>query len=193
MLRGEKVGLRAREEADVPILHAELHEDVAMRMRADGRAWRPLPGTLTGSPYRVPENKDDFAVFSVVDLADGELAGDAVLWGIDVHNRIAHLGLGLRPTFCGRGLGADVVRVLCRYGFAVRGLHRLQIETLADNAAMLGAATAAGFVLEGTLRRAAWVDGAFVDEAILGLLATDEAAAPLLRLSAMPVAGMSES
>jgi RimJ/RimL family protein N-acetyltransferase len=63
--------------------------------------------------------------------------------------------------------------VLCHYGFAVRGLHRLQVDTLADNTAMIRAANQAGFVLEGTLRRAAWVNGEFLDEVILGLLAPE--------------------
>jgi RimJ/RimL family protein N-acetyltransferase len=51
--------------------------------------------------------------------------------------------------------------------------HRLQIETLADNAAMIAAATRAGFAREGTLRGTSWVDGAFADEAVLGLLAAE--------------------
>ena len=77
------------------------------------------------------------------------------------------------PSLRGKHLGTDIVRVLCRYGFAVRGLHRLQVDTLADNDAMIGAATRAGFVLEGTLRQAAWVDGSFADEVILSLLAAE--------------------
>ncbi len=36
---------------------------------------------------------------------------------------------------------------------------------------MIATATRAGFVREGTLRRSAWVDGTFADEAILGMLA----------------------
>jgi RimJ/RimL family protein N-acetyltransferase len=64
-----------------------------------------------------------------------------------------------------------VLHVLCRYGFGIRGLHRLQLETLADNTAMIAAARRAGFELEGTLRRSAWVDGEFADDVILGLLA----------------------
>jgi len=32
---------------------------------------------------------------------------------------------------------ADVVLALCEYGFAVRGLNRLQVDTLAGNAAMI--------------------------------------------------------
>src|SRR6516165_4531220 len=172
MLRAGKVGLRARDEADVAILHAELYEDIATRARADSRPWRPIPVGSAASPYAVSEPRDEVAVFSVVELASGELAGEALLWAIDLHNRTAHLGLSLRPAFRGRGLGADVVAALCEYGFAVRGLHRLQVDTLASNTAMIRAASRAGFVPEGRLRRAAWVNGEFADEMILGLLAT---------------------
>jgi RimJ/RimL family protein N-acetyltransferase len=173
MLRAGKVGLRARDEADVAVLHAELYEDIATRVQADSRPWRPIPVGSAASPYAVGEPRDDQAVFSVVELAGGELAGEALLWAIDLHNRTAHLGVSLRPAFRGRGLGADVVLALCEYGFAVRGLHRLQVDTLAGNTAMIRAATRAGFVPEGRLRRAAWVNGDFADEVILGLLAAD--------------------
>jgi RimJ/RimL family protein N-acetyltransferase len=172
MLRAGKIALRARDEADVPILHTELYEDIATRSQADSRPWRPV-SLGSASTYAVREPSDDAAIFSVVELAGGELAGDALLWGIDLHNRTAHLGLGLRPAFRGRGLGTDVVRALCEYGFTVRGLHRLQIETLATNAAMIKAAERGGFTHEGTLRLAAWVTGEFLDEVIFGLLAAD--------------------
>jgi RimJ/RimL family protein N-acetyltransferase len=175
MLRGQKIGLRARHEADVAVLHAELYDDVATRSRADSRAWRPVSPGSTASPYAVGEPRDDNAVFSVVDLADGALAGDALLWGIDSHNRLAHLGMSLRPAFRGRGLGTDAVRVLCGYGFGVLGMNRLQIETLADNEALIRSAVRVGFVPEGTIRRSAWVDGAFADEVVLGLLAAEYA------------------
>ena len=173
MLRAGKVGLRARNEADVAVLHAELYEDIATRAQADSRPWIPIPPGSAASPYAVSEPRDDIAIFSVVELDGGELAGEALLWAIDLHNRMAHLGLSLRPGSRGRGLGTDVVAALCRYGFIVRGLHRLQVDTLASNTAMIRAASRAGFVHEGRLRRSAWVSGDFVDEVILGLLATD--------------------
>ncbi|MEU6251533.1 GNAT family protein [Streptomyces sp. NPDC047043] len=171
MLRGDRVGLRARHEDDVPVLHRELYEDVPTRSRADSRAWRPVPEGSPESPYAVSGPSDTLACFSVVDLESQELAGEALLWNIDAHNRNAHLGISLRPAFRGRGLGADVVRLLCHYGFVVRGLQRLQVETLADNTAMIAAATGAGFTVEGRLRAAAWVYGSFEDEVVLGLLA----------------------
>ena len=70
-------------------------------------------------------------------------------------------------------MGTDVVRVLTHYGFSVRGLHRLQIETLTDNPAMIAAAERVGYRREGQLRGSAWVDGQFLDELILGILAVD--------------------
>ncbi|MEU9290250.1 GNAT family protein [Streptomyces sp. NPDC048275] len=147
MIRGDKAGLRARHEDDVRVLHRELYDDVATRSRADSRAWRPIVADSAESPYAVTASSDEAACFSVVDLKAQELAGEALLWNIDTHNRNAHLGISLLPAFRGRGLGGDVVRLLCHCGFVVRGLQRLQVETLADNAPMIAAATGAGFPL----------------------------------------------
>jgi RimJ/RimL family protein N-acetyltransferase len=52
----------------------------------------------------------------------------------------------------------------------IRGLRRLQISTLADNHAMIAAAVQAGFVLEGTSRDVAWIDGGFADGVTLSQL-----------------------
>ncbi|MFF0411835.1 GNAT family N-acetyltransferase [Kitasatospora sp. NPDC004745] len=165
------VTLRARHHDDVPVLQAELYDDVPTRSRADSRPWRPVPPVPDRSPYAVTEPSEEAALFSVVERATGELAGEALLWGVDAHNRCAHLGIALRPSHRGRGLATDTLRTLCHYGFRVLGLRRLQLETLADNEPMLRAARSAGFTLEGTLRAARWADGAFADEAVLGLLA----------------------
>jgi RimJ/RimL family protein N-acetyltransferase len=171
MLRGSKAYLRARMASDVPVLQEHLYEDIATRVRADTRPWRPMTRDAASSPYAVADPTDETAVFSVVDIATGELAGEALLWGIDLHNRNAHLGLALLPRFRGQGVSIDVLAVLSGYAFNVLGLNRLQIETDAENTAMLRAADRAGFIHEGIRRNANWADGAFRDEAILGLLA----------------------
>ncbi|MDH6706355.1 RimJ/RimL family protein N-acetyltransferase [Kitasatospora sp. MAA19] len=171
MLQGSHITLRARRQDDIPVLQSELYDDVATRTRADNRPWRPLPPDSPHSPYTVTAPTDDAACFSVTEQATGELAGEALLWGIDTHNRCAHLGLALRPAHRGRGLATDTLRTLCRYGFRTLGLQRLQLETLADNAPMLGAARRAGFTVEGTLRACHWTDEGFADQTVLGLLA----------------------
>jgi RimJ/RimL family protein N-acetyltransferase len=173
MLRGGKVGLRARHEEDIPVLQAELHDDVVNASRAASAPWRPIAPGSKHSHFVVDEKEQGHVPFSVVRSDDGTLIGSAVLWNIDTHNRSAHIGLGLRPASRGKGYGTDVVAVLCHYGFVVRGLQRLQIETLSDNHAMLRSAERNGFVREGVLRSAAWVMGEFQDEVLLGLLARE--------------------
>lgn len=144
--------------------------DVITTARATGQPWRPYTPGSKESPFKVDDAKEGVVHFSVVDLVDGALVGTANLWGIDKHARSAHIGMGLLPAARGKGYATDVVGTLCHYGFAVHGLHRLQVETLADNAAMLRAAERNGFVREGVRRDASWVVGEFLDEVVLGLL-----------------------
>jgi RimJ/RimL family protein N-acetyltransferase len=178
MLRGELVGLRARMAADTEILHTELYENVDEWARASVQPWTPVP-LGDGSPYavRATDRKEVLAGgtagFSVIELASAELAGVSSLWGIDTHHRCAHIGIGLRSAFRGRGLGADVVRVLSRYAFITLGLRRVQLETLSDNRAMIAVAEKTGFTREGTLRSALWVNGRFADDVVFGLLDTE--------------------
>ena len=112
MLRGELIGLRAQQDSDIEVFEAELLNDAETRMRSDSRPWRPVAPGSASSPYRGPAAHDDHGEvvkFSAVELATRELAGEALLWAIDLHNRNAHIGLSLRPTFRGRHLGTDIV------------------------------------------------------------------------------------
>lgn len=173
MIVGEEVILRARIDDDVAILREELYNDVSTRSRSDSRPWRPVATGAGTSPEQRIDHTENADFFSVVTRVSGELAGEAILWGVDSHNRVAHLGISLRPSFRGRGLGTDVVRTLCHYGFRIRGMNRLQIETLTSNAAMIAAAHRIGFVTEGVLRDTAWVEGEFTDQVVMGLLASE--------------------
>ncbi|MEU8761508.1 GNAT family protein [Streptomyces sp. NPDC048659] len=178
MLRGKRIALRARYEEDIPVLRTELYDDVVNSSRSDSSPWRPASPGSEDPRLAVDEQKERYVPFSVVDLEGGALVGSASLWGIDTHNRLAHLGVDLLPAWRGKGYGSDVVAVLCHYGFVVRGLRRLQVETLADNHAMLRAAERNGFVREGVLRSSAWVLGEILDEVLLGLLAEEWRARP---------------
>lgn len=169
MLVGEHVVLRARRSEDVAILHEELYDDVPTRVRADTRGWTPLGPEH--SPYVVHAGGADAAEFSIVERAGGQLAGEAILWEIDPHNRSAHAGLALRPDFRGRGLAEDTLRVLVDYALSIRGLHRVQLEVVADNEPMVAAARRVGFQQDGVLRESVWVDGQFADQVVLSRLA----------------------
>jgi RimJ/RimL family protein N-acetyltransferase len=172
MLRGERVGLRAVGPDDVRVFVEELNNDVEVMIVASGGYWRPQSYAAAERRFAkdAEDPPEDRIGFAVEELSTSKLAGQAQLWGVDSHNRTGHLGYSLLPACRGRGLGKDAIAVLCDYGFRVRGLHRLQIDTLASNGASRGAAEANGFVLEGQLRCSAWVGGAFEDEVVYGML-----------------------
>src|SRR5258708_32996889 len=97
MLNGKMAGLRARHDSDIPILEAELYDDVDVSLRTDPRPWRPVPPGSAASRYRVTDPAVDPACFSVLDLATGELAGGAILWGGDPPKPAGPPGKSARP------------------------------------------------------------------------------------------------
>jgi RimJ/RimL family protein N-acetyltransferase len=175
MLSGERVLLRATVRDDVPMLH-RLESDADLQQLVNDRPWRPqsLEAAYARFDKELPEDDKSIALFTVVprERADepGNGVGYGLLWGIDVHNRTAHLGLTLVPEARGHGYGLDTVRVLCDYGFRVRALLRIGCETLTTNAGMIATAEAAGFVREGVQRSVGYVDGERVDGMLFGLL-----------------------
>ena len=176
MLHGDVVTLRDLRREDLPALHAAVDTDPATFSLVQQGPWRPTSLARRQADFdrALSERPDERTVVFAVQRRDdsaGRCVGSALLWGIDEHQRTAHLGLSLVAQARGKGLGRDVVRVLCRYAFDVRSLHRLSLETLATNEAMRATAYSCGFEEEGTLRENAWVLGRRVDEVVFGLLA----------------------
>ncbi|GAA3131533.1 GNAT family N-acetyltransferase [Streptosporangium carneum] len=172
MLRGDRVLLRALTKDDAVALH-RMHDEVETTAGTITVPWVPEPTERVVTRHEQREPDPANVEFAVESLSDGELLGVAILWGVDTHNRNAHLGISLLPEARGQGFAPDTLRVLCYYAFQIRGLNRLGLETLTTNTPMIASAEKAGFRREGTLRGLSWVAGAFVDEALFGLLAAD--------------------
>lgn len=178
MLRGERVVLRAVERGDVEALAAGDADPETWRLVDNGPY---VPRTVAdvlrdydaGTGFRPDGGAVPFAV-----EAAGELVGRVVLHGIDRHNMSGQLGITLLPAARGKGYGPDAIRVLLRYAFRDRGLHRVQLEVLADNAPAIAAYRKVGFVEDGRRREAGWVDGRFVDEVVMSVLAPEWDASP---------------
>ncbi len=75
MLKGNKVGLRARYEDDIPVLRAELYDDVVNGSRAEGRPWRPITPGSKDSRLVVDDKEQGLVPFSVVEAPGRRHAG----------------------------------------------------------------------------------------------------------------------
>ncbi len=176
MLRGRLVGLREERREDVEALF-ELDADAEQFSLASPLPFQPRTLASRQAEYdrRQTEHDPKTAAFTIQRLDDepGAAVGSVGLWGIDLHNRSAHIGISLLASVRGRGLGRDALEVICRFGFDVRGLERVSLETLEVNTPMRAVAAACGFLEEGRLRGATWYLGRRVDEVVYGLLADE--------------------
>jgi RimJ/RimL family protein N-acetyltransferase len=102
---------------------------------------------------------------------ENSLIGEIRLDHVDLRGRRASLAIGIEDkSRLGMGLGTEAIRLTLGYGFNVLNLHRLSVRVLAYNTRAIRAYQKCGFVVEGREREAAFVDGAWHDDVMMGIL-----------------------
>jgi RimJ/RimL family protein N-acetyltransferase len=102
------------------------------------------------------------------------LIGEIRLEGLEQVDRRATLAVGiLDPAALGNGYGTEAIRLVLAHAFGPMGLHRIDLRVLAYNERAIRCYEKCGFVIEGRERESALVDGAWHDDVMMGILATD--------------------
>lgn len=101
------------------------------------------------------------------------LCGAVRVKDIDNSARSASIAYFIGQRFQGRGIVTLSVSAVIDYCFHDLGLNRIELRCAATNVASMGVAQRLGFTLEGVLRQAECLDGAFVDHHVFGLLRTE--------------------
>jgi RimJ/RimL family protein N-acetyltransferase len=105
---------------------------------------------------------------------DGRFVGVTSLYSPDLRRGMARFSIVLGDTeVWGRGLGTAVTRQVVEHAFRDLGLHKVNSDYLAPNAASQAIHERVGFVEEGRLREDAWRQGRWVDRVLLSLLASE--------------------
>ncbi|RAJ70594.1 acetyltransferase (GNAT) family protein [Streptomyces sp. PsTaAH-137] len=126
-----------------------------------------------GAWYDSRQEQDDRLDLAVVDLATGNVIGEAVLNEWDPGNESCSFRICLVPGSYGSGLGTEATRLLVGYGFERLGLHRISLEVYAFNPRARRAYEKVGFVAEGVLRDALLWEGERVDATVMSILAPE--------------------
>jgi len=108
-------------------------------------------------------------------LHQGSVVG-VVSLTFEQSHRIAVIGYGVHANLRGRGLAAEAASAVIHAAFASRPqLMKIRAHTDYQHTASMRVLEKLGFVQEGVLRSNQFAKGRFVDEAIYGLLRTDQA------------------
>jgi uncharacterized protein (DUF952 family)/RimJ/RimL family protein N-acetyltransferase len=85
----------------------------------------------------------------------------------------ADIGLFVGLPYQGKGYGTTAVRCLVEYGFVHLGLEKIEAFIFVGNQASRRIFEKNGFLLEGTIRRATFKRGRYLDEWLMGITRQD--------------------
>ena len=168
-MQSEQVRLRPLRHADAPLLYEWIADRELVILNSafhpvsevDHEAW----------VASMMAKRSDLVIFVIEERSTATAIGTCQLLNVNWRHRNAELQIRIGDTACrGRGLGAEAVRLLCDFGFADLNLHRIYLHVFATNNRAIGAYEKAGFVREGLLRQAAYIDGQWVDVVLMGLI-----------------------
>jgi ribosomal-protein-alanine N-acetyltransferase len=169
------VALRDAAERDIPEILIAYQDDPELHLSLGEE--RPPSGAELG---RRADAEADVratglrATLTIVEPGDDVCQGQIHLREVDWDHRRGSLSIWLAPQARGRGRGSAALRIVAPWLLRHTELLRLQILADPDNAPVVHAAQAAGFVPEGMLRGYYRRGGGRrVDAAVLSLLTTD--------------------
>ena len=156
--------------SDQVVLRPATHDDLPWLLSlAGGYEVEPFlaPGAAEGLEDAVARGEA-----LIAEGGDGRAVGAVRAMVVNERSRIGAIRtLMIDPAVRGRGLGVAVVQTVTARLFDERDVHRIEAEVYGFNAGGLRVFEAAGFVREGTRRRAYWRHEAWQDGVTFGLLA----------------------
>jgi len=167
-LEGDLVRLRAREESDLEFVYRWINDWETIkylgqrypRSRAFERQWLTSGDPAYGN-----------AAFIAETLADARPIGWLGLHGATPENRCADLGIAIgEHDFLGGGYGTDAMRTICRFGFDMMNLNRIQLTVYDWNPRAIRCYEKVGFRHEGVIRDGIFKAGRWNNLVLMGLL-----------------------
>jgi ribosomal-protein-alanine N-acetyltransferase len=168
------VALRDYNERDIPEILIAYQDDPQLHVLAGED--RPPSGAELGSRAErepVVRAAGERATLTIVEPGADTCRGQVGVADVDWDNRRAELSIWLAPQVRRQGLGRRSLRLAAEWLLETCGLARVELVAEPENAAVIGAAQAAGFVREGVLRGYQRKRGKRVDVVVLSLIPAD--------------------
>jgi RimJ/RimL family protein N-acetyltransferase len=162
------VRLRAREPSDEPYHNAWFNDPDVLRFL--GRRY-PVSHAQSLSMLE-PDPRYGWSIgFTIETLVEGDPIGQVFLGSGSAEDRSADLGISIGDkSRWGGGYGTDAILAVCRFGFEMMHLHRIELGVYVENERARHVYERIGFRTEACRRQAYFKEGAYHDALIMGLL-----------------------
>jgi len=165
------VYLRPAERDDIPLFVRWMNDDRTSRTLS---LVSPMSIVMEEGWFdrMVERHGKDGYHFVICLLADDRAVGTIGLFGLDLQNGSAGLGISVGdPADTNKGLGTDAVRAIVGWGFDMLRLERIWLDVYDFNERARTVYERIGFVHEGTERHAVFRHGRFADLHKMSILA----------------------
>jgi RimJ/RimL family protein N-acetyltransferase len=168
MLLGSRISLGPIVPADFPHLFCWANDVDAVRFDT---AYRPIDFVQHTQWCEAIGRESSLVVFAMRRLSDPTIIGYVKLSNINPVHRCADFAIRVgAETNRGRGYGTEATALALSFCWNHLNLGRVQLIVFGHNARAMRVYAAAGFEHEGRMRRAAFVNGEWIDLVVMAVL-----------------------
>ena len=173
MLRAEHISLTHLSIDDLPALAAWINDREQVLFNSP---YKPVHESQHQAWFESIHQRNDLVIFGIRLLESNNLIGSCQLHSINHVHRSTELQIRIgEPTQRGQWYGTEEVLLSLDFAFKDLNLHRVYLHVFSTNAAAIRLYEKIGFGHEGLLRKAAHIDGAYMDVVVMSILREEHA------------------
>jgi methionyl-tRNA formyltransferase/L-amino acid N-acyltransferase YncA len=175
MLKAQYIALTPLAVDDLPTMLAWINERDQVLFNAP---YKPVLENQHKEWFEAIQRRNDVAIFGIRLRKTNALIGTCQLHSINYVHRTAELQIRSgNVAQRGHGYNKEATHLLLDFAFKDLNLRRVYLHVFSSNITAIRTYEKAGFIEEGVLRKAAHIDGQYVDVNIMGILREDYASA----------------
>ena len=171
MLKSKRIILESLKESDLHILFKWMND---RDLRLFNSNYYPVSEEQHKNWFENLQNKKDTFFFTIRLLETNELIGTCQLHSLNWIYRSAELQIRIgEKQYQNKGFGSEVLKLLLNFAFNDVNLKRISLHVFSTNSRAIHFYEKNGFKKEGILRKAAYIDGSYIDTIIMSILDED--------------------
>jgi RimJ/RimL family protein N-acetyltransferase len=168
MLKSENLALTPLRSGDLPALFEWINDRELVTLNGP---YKPVSEAEHAAWFAAIQQRPDVVIFAIRLLKGDKLIGSCQLLNISQAHGAAELQIRLGDgAERSKGYGTEAVRLLLEFAFKDLRLRRVYLHVLKTNLAAIRVYEKVGFVTEGVLRKAAYIDGEAKDLLVMAVL-----------------------